>query len=297
MYHRIADETFDPWGMAVSPENFTEQAEWLARNRKVVPLVDFAQAQRAGKLPQDAVAITFDDGYACTFTTAAPVLDRLRLAATVFVSARPIQKGGEFWWDELERLVLNFAGTSLLLDGVPVALGQRSALDKKWRPYDPPRTARQKAFRELWSRIRAKPPQQLEAAMEEVRRQVGEVPPPRHTHAVASVEQLRSSTIEKGCHGLTHASLPKLSGREQLREIEHGKSVLAELVGTVPKTFSYPFGDRDSAVERSVASAGFTCACASRQAFVRRSSDLFALPRLVVENVGAQELARMLAVQ
>ena len=30
MYHRIAHETFDPWGLAVQEAVFAEQLEWLA---------------------------------------------------------------------------------------------------------------------------------------------------------------------------------------------------------------------------------------------------------------------------
>src|SRR5690349_12394570 len=76
MYHRIANESFDPWGLSVSPRNFAEQIDWLSANRSILGLTDFAQLHRKGRLPSDAVAITFDDGYASVIEEATPVLEK-----------------------------------------------------------------------------------------------------------------------------------------------------------------------------------------------------------------------------
>jgi peptidoglycan/xylan/chitin deacetylase (PgdA/CDA1 family) len=295
MYHRVAEESFDPWGMAVSPTHFAEQAEWLARNREVFPLREFAAAHRAGKLPADAVAITFDDGYACTFTTAAPVLDRLGLPAAVFLPAAPLERGGEFWWDELENLVLEFRGSALVLDSQEVKLGPRIGADREWPRYAAPRTPRQKAFRELWSMMRRKSGEEVQVAMADLRRQAERTSVVRDSHRVATAEEVTSSKIEIGCHGLTHASLPQLSASEKIIEIRDGKALLTKLTGREPATFSYPFGDFDAAVRESVAADGFVCACASRHTFVRPDADDFALPRLVVEDGDARALERMLS--
>ena len=48
LYHRIADETFDPWGEAVAPTNFREQLEWLAGNRTLLRLTDFVDHADVG---------------------------------------------------------------------------------------------------------------------------------------------------------------------------------------------------------------------------------------------------------
>jgi peptidoglycan/xylan/chitin deacetylase (PgdA/CDA1 family) len=294
MYHRVAEETFDPWGLAVSPGHFTEQAEWLARNRKVLPLVEFADAHREGKLPRDAVAVTFDDGYACTFRTAAPVLERLGLPATVFLPAEPLHRGGEFWWDELEQLVLRSSAPNLTLDGRTVELGPQDQGDRHWRPYNAPKTPRQRAFRTLWSIIHLKNGDQVVAALSRLRKQAGEMPA-RESHRIGTVTEVNASGLEHGCHGLTHASLPALGKAGQAHEIARGKELLTNLIGSSPATFAFPFGDADRDAERSVREAGFVCACGSRQKFVGAGADMFALPRLVVEDTGARGLERMLS--
>ena len=52
------------------------------------------------------VVITFDDGYADNFHEALPLLREADCPATVFVTAGKIDDEEEFWWDELERLIL-----------------------------------------------------------------------------------------------------------------------------------------------------------------------------------------------
>src|SRR5438874_2448633 len=84
MYHRIGREAFDPWGLAVELVRFAEQVEWLAGNRTVLPLSEFARRQRERQLPADAIALTFDDGYASVLK-AVPLLEKHDLHATVFL--------------------------------------------------------------------------------------------------------------------------------------------------------------------------------------------------------------------
>ena len=58
------------------------------------------------KLPRRTVIITFDDGYADNFHTALPLLQEADCPATVFVTAGKIGAERDFWWDELERVIL-----------------------------------------------------------------------------------------------------------------------------------------------------------------------------------------------
>lgn len=84
MYHLVQDL---PTPMAVHPERFAEQMDLLARGPyDVVTEDDLHTVVRRGvPLPDNAVLITFDDGYLNTITTALPVLDRLGLPALMAV--------------------------------------------------------------------------------------------------------------------------------------------------------------------------------------------------------------------
>lgn len=125
MYHRVNEPGYDPWELAVTPAHFDEQLARLKRRRTVLPLIEFAERHARGDLPRDAVAITFDDGYACNGLNAAPLLAAHGLPATVFLATSAISADHEYWWDDLERIVV----------GAPVAAmdieieGQRHAFD------------------------------------------------------------------------------------------------------------------------------------------------------------------------
>lgn len=79
------------------PERFTEQMAWIAEARHPVSL-DTLLADLDGKaeLPDTAVAVTFDDGFASTFEYAMPVLARYGIPATMFIVADRI--GGDNDW-------------------------------------------------------------------------------------------------------------------------------------------------------------------------------------------------------
>ena len=277
MYHRIGRETFDPWGLCVELDRFAEQVEWLAKNRAVLPLNEFAQQLRERRLPQDAVAPTFDDGYASVLD-AIPLLERHGLHATVFLPVELIERGDAFWWDELAELVI----------------GRLDTRDRVWPPDTPPRTERQKLFQSLWSKLHAMGPEALDSALEQLRGQTADANVKDQPLKVAEVRSVNSSTIAFGSHGLTHPSLPALGDEEKQREIGESKDRCAAFTGTAPVAFAYPFGDLDDASIRLAEQAGYACACATGDRFVTARSSTFALPRLRAGNWDVAGLRDML---
>lgn len=79
------------------PERFAQQMAWIAESHHPVSL-DTLLAGLNGQadLADNAIAITFDDGFASTFEHAMPVLTRLRIPATMFMVAGRI--GGDNDW-------------------------------------------------------------------------------------------------------------------------------------------------------------------------------------------------------
>lgn len=297
MYHRIADESFDPWGITVSPAHFADQLEWLTRKRTILPLVEFAELNRQGKLPRDAVAITFDDGYVCNGLVAAPLLERFAAPATIFLPPALIELGREFWWDELRKIVWSASSPALRLKTLTVRLGEAEDEDDEWAFGAPPRSARQRAYHRLWSLLSTLKPDQLDRCMTELRHQAKVTELPRASYrplAPDEVRNLRSSLIEFGSHGLTHTSLPLLTEEEKACEITEGKERCADLTGSECRAFAYPHGNLDPESRRLVEAAGFACACKADGWFVRQDADPFTLPRVHVGNWNAAELARLL---
>ena len=294
MYHRIAEDTFDPWGDVVGPQNFREQMDWLTANRTVMRLAEFADHHRRGTLPQDAIAITIDDGYSCVSEIAAPLLEKLGIPATVFISPAIISKG-VFWWNELQSIVLGHDGTLLDFNGHRFVLGEKSPIDHVWVPGTAPSTPRQRAYAEIQTILSRLPPDELNRNMDAL---CSLVPPAVDaTKRAMSPEEVRrtaSDLLEFGSHALTHAWLPSLTDDQQKREIEDSVEQCKDLTGRKPSAFAYPFGMFDERAKKRAAAAGFDCACTTQNLAVSSRSSTYALPRLAVGNWGAASLARAL---
>jgi len=76
----------------VSRQDFASQLDWLVENRRVVP---FEEAVAHWDEPDSdrLVALTFDDGYADTFTTAYPMLRERELPFLIYLATESIETG------------------------------------------------------------------------------------------------------------------------------------------------------------------------------------------------------------
>src|SRR5271157_1490874 len=82
-YHSISDGDSP---LQISPGLFAEQMEWLQTNVRVAPLGEVVSALTNHKpLPERTVVLTFDDGFSNFYSSAAPVLRRLKFPATIFI--------------------------------------------------------------------------------------------------------------------------------------------------------------------------------------------------------------------
>ena len=74
-------------GTSTRPEDFLKQMQYLETNFTVISLSDFYEIRtRNGKLPVKSAMITFDDGYRDNYDYAYPVLKKLGLPATIFIT-------------------------------------------------------------------------------------------------------------------------------------------------------------------------------------------------------------------
>ncbi|QIL02471.1 polysaccharide deacetylase family protein [Sphingomonas sinipercae] len=295
MYHRVTVEAFDPWGLAVAPGNFAMHLRLLKRARTVLPLPEFARAHAAGTLAPNAAAITFDDGYGCNKTIAAPLLEDHSLPATIFIAAAQVESETPYWWDELVPLVMTTPKTMLVVDGLTMPLGAREERDLRWRPNAPPSSPRQNAFLAIWSHLRTQTSTRIAKAIEQIREESSVTAAGAPTlMRPEEVRQVAGDLIEIGSHALTHPSLPNIPPSERAREVSESVARCRALSGSTPRSFAYPFGDYDTESGVLVRKAGFECACTTEYRTVGKDSGSFALPRLAVGNWSAAVLHRIL---
>lgn len=306
MYHRVARLQYDPWDLAVDPKRFDAQMAWLASERLVLPLHDFVDRLRAGELPNDSAAITFDDGYLDNLTNALPRLHRYGLSATLFFVGEAIGSSNGFWWDELARLILGSPAkleASLTVGSTTISLSwpaeaEFPAPNQFWRAWEKPSRAREAAYVAAWQAFRNASNEARLEALRELRKLL---PPAamegdRAMNAGELTALTAGGSFTVGGHTMTHPTLPGLANPELRAELAESLAVCRALSPSERFGFAYPYGDLDKRVRDEVQVSGFAWACTTRSSFVdRRSFDPFALPRLAVGDWEPEQLAASLA--
>ena len=97
MYHRVAAPTLDPWGLAVHPDRFASHMEIVRKHRTPLAMSEIVRRLEDGTLPDNAVGVTFDDGYVDNVSAARPRLAAAGVPATIFLVADALGQPREFW--------------------------------------------------------------------------------------------------------------------------------------------------------------------------------------------------------
>jgi peptidoglycan/xylan/chitin deacetylase (PgdA/CDA1 family) len=296
----------DPQLLAVSPEHFAEQLEYLNERFEPVRLTRMRDPE-VSATPR--VAITFDDGYADNVIAAKPLLEEHRVPATVFICTGNLGTRNEFWWDELERILLEPESLPRRLDtvvgdariardlsGDDVRAPGWNVLDR----FDP--SPRHALYRELASLIRPLPTHARDTVLAELRAWAGLGDAGRESHRILTgveVTMLAASRyVEIGAHTVSHPILASLPYDAQLLEIESSRNVLHDLTGHSIDSFAYPYGgdaDFGSTTVRILRETGLTLAYTTLPGAVVAATDAFRIPRILVRDWDTAELHRRLA--
>jgi len=312
MYHRVTDLTNDPHLLAVTPLHFAEHMELIRKHCIPMRLPQLVEALRDGKVPNRAVVITFDDGYADNLHQAKPLLERYEIPATVFVTAGQVGSQREFWWDEVDRLLLQ-PGTlpaklRLHINGSTYEweLGEAGTYternyrrDRDWyvERQDEP-SPRQRLFRWLCDRLRSLPDQERWKILDDLLASARAEPTARPTHRTLTRDELillrEGGLMEVGAHTMTHPVLAALPAAEQRTEIQESKVLLRGILGRPVTSFAFPHGSSTPEAVALLREEGFGCACSSDPDAVWRGANLFQLPRLGVRDWDRETFARWL---
>jgi peptidoglycan/xylan/chitin deacetylase (PgdA/CDA1 family)/glycosyltransferase involved in cell wall biosynthesis len=274
LYHRIAEAQRDIHDLCVKPDAFRAQMEHLAAQYHPVPLVQLAMAAREGWLPDRAVAISFDDGYADNLEVASRILLELGIPATFFVTSEGLQGRAEAWWDALGEI---FFGSTPL----PSRLFSASGDDL---PTSTPEE-RKRTHWVIYHRIRAATTQQRDAHIAHLKEWAGFDTAGR-TARLINREELwelgRRPGHSIGGHGAHHLSFSAHAPDVVRADIAQNRALLEQQLGRIVMTFAYPFGDCDANSVEAVRAAGYRAAATCEEELLRPGADPLRLPRISV---------------
>lgn len=291
LYHRVAKVSADPWQLCVTPEHFADHIACLKRSHRVLSLTELVRRLTQSDLPPNAVAITFDDGYADNLTAAKPLLEALGLPATVFAVSGAIGKQSDFWWDQLATLLLE-----------PARLPPKLALELGSQRWDFAVDNRKQLHDRVYAILRRLAPVRRQQALEQIAEWAAADADWQCRNPILDSQQMmelaRGDLIEIGAHTVTHPTLADLPLTEQRIEIMNSRQQLEHAVRRKIVHFAYPHGshkDFSPDTARLVEDSGFQSACAAEGGATFASSNLFSLPRLMVGDWDGETFERNLS--
>jgi peptidoglycan/xylan/chitin deacetylase (PgdA/CDA1 family) len=312
MYHRVAELPGDVWRIAVSPAHFEQHLHVLRTAYTVVPLPELASAVAQQTLRKPVVAVTFDDGYADNFLAAKPILEHYQIPATFFVASGNIGKPDEFWWDELEQLVLatpqlpaHYSGTiahQLIAANLTTETNLTESLRQQHQHWDAntqaPPTQRAALFLELWRALRPLPHTEQQQHLRHLRQWAAVLPGCRPQYrSLASSELLELSSnplFTIGVHTVSHPALASHSSAYQERELLENQYFLRQATTQPANIVAYPYGNFSPETLAVVAKNGFAAAVTTVQHAIRNNSNNYALGRFPVPDVPGPQFAQLM---
>jgi peptidoglycan/xylan/chitin deacetylase (PgdA/CDA1 family) len=269
-YHRVLS-SFD-YMRPTEPiaSEFEWQMELLACYFNPLPLSEALSLMSYGELPERAVCVTFDDGYADNEEIALPVLSRWKVPATVFV-ATDFLNGGRMWNDTVIEALRIAEGHVFDLTAMSLASYSINSLEER-------RLAASTIIRE----IKHWPPEKRAATVEAIVSIVGQLP----SNLMMTDDQVRSlgdGGMDIGAHTKSHPILSTLELDQIKEELTGSRTYLESILGSPVRHFAYPNGRPgiDYRIEHRdlVEIEGFDAAVSTQWGVASTMSDRWQLPR------------------
>lgn len=271
IFHRVLAER-DPLipGLPTAGE-FEATMRWVRDWFNVLPLADAIDRLYAGQIPARALAITFDDGYADNEELAAPILARLGMSATFFVSTGFLGNGC-MWNDRVIEAIRTAPGTELDLRPLGLAnypLGSHSL--------------RGQAVDAVLAGIKHLEPSQRQQTTAAIVAAAGARPSPALMMQEQQLRSLRAQGMDVGAHTVTHPILTRLGADAAFEEMRRSKREIERILGESVRLFAYPNGvpGQDYARDHAAMAreCGFDAAVSTAWGAGSIDSDRFQLPR------------------
>jgi peptidoglycan/xylan/chitin deacetylase (PgdA/CDA1 family) len=284
LYHRVTTLSTDPQQLAVTPENFHRQIKYLKDTYNVLSIDEFVGiVGRKEQFPKHSIVITFDDGYADNFLEAVPILESLNAEAIFYITTSLIGTRKEFWWDDLERLLLlpeRLPSTlTITIRGLNHTFSMQSLQERR------------EAYHALHIFLKYTHPEERERVLASIREWADQSVEGRSTHRVMTVEELRqmasSHSAIIGAHTDSHTPLSIMTLQDQQEDIQKSVDKLQSITMKKMEHFSYPFGlkkDYNADTLGIVRELKFKMVCSNYYDHVHRWSNRYELPRIIVRN-------------
>lgn len=274
--HPVRDVMWDP----MDPKRFEIILKFIKKNYILLPLLEILKT-KSTNTKKPLAAITFDDGYMDFIDYSLPIMDRLKIPASMYIVTGCISENKPPWTFEVDylffhtkKLLINW---NIDISFMPAALQKNKFVNKKELI----------AFcLKFKQHLKLIPEQKRKRLIHDLLCSFNDVTIP--TGLMMSwneINQIINHGIEVGSHTATHPPLATLDGDDIQKELEGSRSEFFKYTGTNPKIISYPLGSYNQKVKEASATAGYEYGLAvNYKKYDLLSDDDFEIPRIELYN-------------
>jgi len=301
-YHRISDPVIEKsqedcrtnYEIGVDKNNFEAQIKYIKEKMHPLPLGELVESLRNKvRIPNNAVAVTFDDGYQDNYENAYPILKKYGVPATFFLAPVFIETGEVFWWDRVYEAIRKTKVKDIPLKQI---LGEfqcgyvdehRTILTTE--KAEEKRTISQKIV-DLMKEIDQKKINDCVEHLESALGVNGDDRPKNNLMLTwAQIKEMRKNNMSFGSHTMSHPILTNVPLQSAKIEIEESKRVLEEQLGERIDGFAYPEGKShtfNNEIKYLLKELGMKYACSTEPGFIDSRADFYELKRVGMPNKG-----------
>ncbi|MFL1453588.1 polysaccharide deacetylase family protein [Marinobacter sp. GN3S48] len=248
MYHRISS---DPNAEGLTADQFRLQVDIIKREFLPMTLRDLLSAHESREVPDNAVVVTFDDGYADFAEVAFPILQAAGVPATLFVTTGFVN--GDIWlWPDQIRYAISHAGTEQLT--LPPF---NQSFNVKVDPFE--------SWNTIADHCLTTSNEEKLALIDELYKQLKVTKPvtaPDNFRAVSwkQIKQMIGDGLDIGSHSISHPILTKLNDEQLSNELQRSRQKIEAETGMSVDVFCYPNGrevDFDQRVKECIHQCGY----------------------------------------
>lgn len=279
MYHSVLDDprqvTDSLGGIVHSADAFEAQMELLAAKFRPVGLGRLATfVQGESDLPERAVAITFDDGYADNYEQAMPILNRLGIPAAFYVTVDCIERRKLPW---PSRLRFSFRTTR-----------KPQFTDKGGQVWNLAHAEdREQGYLKVCDEVCKLAGTALEERVAQIEQALEAQLPSNSGELMMTWDQVKALAQRGhivGSHTMTHPNLAFLGVEDVRRELVESKQTMEAKIGVPVEHFSYPcpalFPNWTEQTREQSLRAGYQTAVTTNNGLTRQNDNPLELKRV-----------------
>lgn len=260
----------------IDVHNFRHHMQYLKEKYNIITLEHLCEIiNSAGKIPDYAIVITFDDGYRNIFENAYPVLCNYSITSSVFLTSRLVNNDDWLWVDKLEYMVdiamvesVDILGKSFrLLSKLAKRIFLNFMRHKLKRMNE---EKRNKVIQELIKKLNVTIP---EHPSEEYR-----------LMNYSEVSQMDNGLVAFGVHTPEHTILTLENPEKARRLILESKQEISAQLKRDVDLFAYPNGSYNDQIKEILKECGFKCGLTTDYGMNDANTDVFALKRMSISS-------------